>query len=275
APGAGGAVGGPGPSPRRGPGPPPDWRPAPGGRLPLPPAASAGPCQDAGERPDADQPAAASTPAVFVPVRPDRELDAAVSEAAAAAAGRPVLVEVAVSVGRTSAEAGARADGEELFALTGHPRAQGLFGTLEECQAAAARLLDAGATELVCYLPRSHDLPDVLAQLRAISIGAGALRPGDPPSAPPPPPPGWRGRRPRASLRRRLGGLRPGLAAGQALLQVCWSTVAAARSSGGRNSACMRSADTRLACAHTFIAAITAPRLSCSGTASDLTPSSS
>jgi hypothetical protein len=143
--------------------------------------------------------AAAATPAVFVPVRPDRELVAAVGEAAAAAAGRPVLVEVAVSVGRTSAEASARADGEELFALTGHPRAQGLFGTLEECQAAAARLLHAGATELVCYLPRSHDLPDVLAQLRAISIGAGALRPGDPPSAPPPPPQGWGGRRPRAS----------------------------------------------------------------------------
>jgi hypothetical protein len=140
-------------------------------------------------------PPAASAPAVFVPVRPDRELDAAVSEAAAAAAGRPVLVEVAVSVGRTSAEASARADGEELFALTGHPRAQGLFGTLEECQATAARLLHAGATELVCYLPRSHDLPDVLAQLRAISIGAGALRPGDPPSAPPPPPQGWGGRR--------------------------------------------------------------------------------
>jgi hypothetical protein len=136
--------------------------------------------------------------AVFVPMRPDRELDAAVTAAAATAAGRPVLVEVAVSVGRTSAEASARADGEELFALTGHPRAQGLFGTLEECQAAAARLLHAGATELVCYLPSSHDLPDVLAQLRAISIGAGALRPGDPPSAPPPPPQGWGGRRPRA-----------------------------------------------------------------------------
>jgi hypothetical protein len=164
-----------------------------GGRLALPPAASAGPCPDAG------QPAAASASAVFVPVRPDRELDAAVSEAAVAAAGRPVIVEVAVSVGRTSAEASARADGEELFALTGHPRAQGLFGTLEECQAAAARLLHAGATELVCYLPRSHDLPDVLAQLRAISIGAGALRPGDPPSAPPPPPQGWGGRPPRAS----------------------------------------------------------------------------
>ena len=147
---------------------------------------------------DADQPATAAASAIFVPVRPDRDLDAAVAGAAAVAAGRPVLVEVAVSVGRTSAEARARADGEELFAATGHPREQGLFGTLEECQATAARLLHAGATELVCYLPRSHDLPDVLAQLRAISVGAGALRPGEPPSAAPPPPAGWGGRRPGA-----------------------------------------------------------------------------
>ena len=148
---------------------------------------------------DAGQPMAAGASAIFVPVRPDRDLDAAVAAAAAVAAGRPVLVEVAVSVGRTSAEARARADGEELFAATGHPGEQGLFGTLEECQAAAARLLQAGATELVCYLPRSPDLPDVLAQLRAISVGAGALRPGEPPSAAPPPPAGWGGRRPRAS----------------------------------------------------------------------------
>jgi hypothetical protein len=149
---------------------------------------------------DAGQLAGAAAAAIFVPVLPDRDLDAAVGSGAAAAAGRPVLVEVAVSVGRTSAEARARADGEELFAATGHPRDQGLFGTLEECQAAAARLLHAGATELVCYLPRSHDLPDVLAQLRAISVGAGVLRPGEPPSAAPPPPAGWGGR----------GGRRPG-----------------------------------------------------------------
>jgi hypothetical protein len=157
-----------------------------GGGLALPPVGETG------------QLAMAGASAIFVPVWPDRDLDAAVSGAAAAAAGRPVLVEVAVSVGRTSTEARARADGEELFAATGHPGDQGLFGTLEECQAAAARLLHAGATELVCYLPRSHDLPDVLAQLRAISAAAGALRPGEPPSAPPPPPAGWGGRRPAA-----------------------------------------------------------------------------
>jgi hypothetical protein len=133
--------------------------------------------------------------AVFVPCAPGRDLAGEVSAAGSAAAGRPVLAEVTVSVGRTDAEARARADADELFTLAGHPAEQGLFGTLEECQATAAGLAQAGATELVCYLPLAADLPDVLAQLRSIAIGAGVLRPGEPPSAPPPPPDGWGGRR--------------------------------------------------------------------------------
>jgi hypothetical protein len=138
---------------------------------------------------------AARGAAVFVPCAPGRDLAGEVSEAAAAAGGRPVFAEVTVSVGRTAAEARARADADELFTLAGHPAQQGLFGTLEECQATAARLAHAGATELVCYLPLASDLPDVLAQLRSIAIGAGVLRPGEPPSAAPPPPAGWGGRR--------------------------------------------------------------------------------
>ena len=138
---------------------------------------------------------AAQAAAVFVPCAPGRDLAGEVSEAAAAAAGRPVLAEVTVSVGRTAAEARARADADELFTLAGHPAQQGLFGTLEECQATAARLAHSGAAELVCYLPLASDLPDVLAQLRSIAIGAGVLRPGEPPSAAPPPPAGWGGRR--------------------------------------------------------------------------------
>jgi hypothetical protein len=133
--------------------------------------------------------------ALFVPCSPGRDLSADVPAAAAAANGRPVLVEVTVSVGRTVAEARARADQDDLLRLIGHPAGQGLFGTLEECQAAAARLVQAGATELVCYLPLASDLPDILAQLRSIAIGAGVLRPGEPPSAAPPPPSGWGGRR--------------------------------------------------------------------------------
>ena len=137
----------------------------------------------------------AQAAAVFVPCVPGRDLAGEVSEAAAAAGGRPVLAEVTVSVGRTAAEARARADADELFTLAGHPAQQGLFGTLEECQDTAARLAHAGAAELVCYLPLASDLPDVLAQLRSIAIGAGVLRPGEPPSAAPPPPAGWGGRR--------------------------------------------------------------------------------
>jgi hypothetical protein len=105
-----------------------------------------------------------------------------------------VLAEVTVSVGRTMAEARARADADPLFAVAGHPARQGLFGTLEECQAAAARLAHAGVTELACCLPLARDLHDVLAQLRSIAIGASVLRPGDAPSAAPPPPAGWGGR---------------------------------------------------------------------------------
>jgi hypothetical protein len=137
----------------------------------------------------------AGTAAVFIPCAPGRNLAGELSAAASAAGDRPVLAEVTVSVGRTAAEARARADADELFTLAGHPAEQGLFGTLEECQATAARLAHAGATELICYLPLAADLPDVLAQLRSIAIGAGVLRPGEPPSAAPPPPAGWGGRR--------------------------------------------------------------------------------
>jgi hypothetical protein len=140
-------------------------------------------------------PGVAPATEVFIPCSPGRDLAAEVAAAARAAAGRPVLAEVTVSVGRTGAEARARADGDGLFAVAGHPDQQGLFGTLEECQAAAARLAQAGVTELACYLPLASDLHDVLAQLRSIAVGASVLRPGDAPSAAPPPPAGWGGRR--------------------------------------------------------------------------------
>jgi len=161
------------------------WQGLIGRRSELADAQLALPARDAG----------APAAAVLVRCAPDRDLAGEIAAAASAAAGRPVLAEVTVSVGRTAAEARARADADELFTLAGHPAQQGLFGTLEECQATAARLAHAGATELVCYLPLASDLPDVLAQLRSIAVGAGMLRPGEPPSAAPPPPAGWGGRR--------------------------------------------------------------------------------
>ena len=59
--------------------------------------------------------------AIFVPCVPGRDLAGGVAAAASAAAGRPVLAEVTVSVGRTATEARARADADELFTLAGHP----------------------------------------------------------------------------------------------------------------------------------------------------------
>jgi hypothetical protein len=140
-------------------------------------------------------PGIAPASAIFIPCSPGRDLDGEVATAARAAAGTPVVAEVTVSVGRTDAEARARADADGLFTVAGHPARQGLFGTLEECQAAAARLAHAGVTELACYLPLASDLHDVLAQLRSIAVGASVMRPGDVPSAAPPPPTGWGGRR--------------------------------------------------------------------------------
>lgn len=167
------------------------------GARPAPAASQLGwPGPGMGGTAGAGQAGAQASGALFVPFAPGRDLGRAVAAAAVAAGTRPVWAEVAVSVGRTTAEAQARADREELFRVVGHPADGGLFGTLEECQDSAARLAHAGATELICYLPQSSDLPDVLAQLRAIAIGAQVLRPGEPPSSPPAPPVGWGGRRP-------------------------------------------------------------------------------
>lgn len=107
-----------------------------------------------------------------------------------------VLAEVPVSIGRTAAEAHARARPEEVFRRAGDLARHGLFGTLEECQHGAAELAHAGVTELACHLPYGPDTPDVLAQLRAVAVvGRWVLRRGAPPSPAPPPPVGRGGRR--------------------------------------------------------------------------------
>lgn len=69
------------------------------------------------------------------------DLEAAADEARAMAseAGRDpsslgVAVLLPVSIGRTGAEASARADRDVTFSQIGHPGEIGIFGTLEECQ---------------------------------------------------------------------------------------------------------------------------------------------
>ena len=109
-----------------------------------------------------------------------------------------VGVVLPVSIGRTNAEAAARADMDPAFGRFGHPRETGIFGTLEECQDRVIALAHAGVTDLRCILPGTPDVHDVVAQLTAITVGSIAvLRPGALRSAAPPPPDGWGGRPPK------------------------------------------------------------------------------
>ncbi|MEK6190870.1 MAG: LLM class flavin-dependent oxidoreductase [Chloroflexota bacterium] len=130
------------------------------------------------------------------------DLEAAADEARAEAseAGRDpsslgVAVLVPVSIGRTGAEASARADGDPLFSHLGHPAEVGIFGTLEECQDRVIALAHAGVTDVRCILPAAPDVHDVIAQLTAMTVGTtDVLRPGSLRSPAPPPPVGWGGR---------------------------------------------------------------------------------
>jgi hypothetical protein len=130
------------------------------------------------------------------------DLEAAADEARAEAQeiGRDpawlgVAALVPVSIGRTSTEAEARADGDPRFASLGHPRDVGIFGTLEECQDRVIALAHAGITDLRCILPAAPDVHDVIAQLTAVTVGTvEVLVPGSLRSPAPPPPEGWGGR---------------------------------------------------------------------------------
>lgn len=116
------------------------------------------------------------------------------AEAAELGRAEPVGIGVMlpVSIGRTGAEAAARADGDSLFARLGHPAEIGIYGTLEECQDRVIALAHAGVTDLRCVLPGSADVHDVIAQLTAMTIGTtDVLVPGSLRSPAPPPPSGW------------------------------------------------------------------------------------
>jgi alkanesulfonate monooxygenase SsuD/methylene tetrahydromethanopterin reductase-like flavin-dependent oxidoreductase (luciferase family) len=106
-----------------------------------------------------------------------------------------IALEVPVSIGRTRAEADARARGEALFDVVGQPAQAGIFGTLEECQDRVIGLAHAGVTDLRCVLPNNPDIHDVIAQVTAIAIGTvDVLAPGTPRSQYPDPPETWGGR---------------------------------------------------------------------------------
>ena len=106
-----------------------------------------------------------------------------------------IALEVPVSIGRTVAEAQARAESEPLFQTVGPPWEVGLFGTLEQCQERVIELAHAGVADLRCVLPNSPDVHDVIAQLTAMAIGTvDVLSPGTPRSKSPDPPSTWGGR---------------------------------------------------------------------------------
>lgn len=141
----------------------------------------------------------------------DLETTADEIRAEAAESGRdPATLGVAallpVSIGRTGAEAAARAKLDPGFGRRAHPRDIGIFGTLEECQDRVIALAHAGITDLRCVLPAAPDIHDVIAQLTAVSIGTtDLLIPGSLRSPAPPPPEGWGGR-PDTPPRQRVSG---------------------------------------------------------------------
>lgn len=124
----------------------------------------------------------------WIAAQPDRDVEAAIS---AAPPGVRIVLDVPVAIGRTVAEATARADSDPVFALVGTPADTGVFGRLEDAQHRVAELAALGVAELACILP-APDLLDHLAQLMAVNVGSLSTHaPGTPRSADPAPPSGW------------------------------------------------------------------------------------
>lgn len=137
---------------------------------------------DSADHPDLESLVAAASPALVVFDAPDNapgivrvndpETVAAIrAQMDAVDAVRPLLVAVPISIGRTLSEATARADLEPRFADR-HPRDVGIFGTFEEGQEQVLALARAGADGLVLDIPLARDVADVLAQIRALVVGA-------------------------------------------------------------------------------------------------------
>lgn len=85
---------------------------------------------------------------------------------------RPLIVAVPVSIGRTINEAVARADREPRFRGESHPRECGIFGDFEDAQQQVLELARAGCEVLLIDIPDESDVADLLAQIRALVVGA-------------------------------------------------------------------------------------------------------
>ena len=126
----------------------------------------------------------------------EETLRSAASVPALVGAGAPARLAavVAVSPGRTSAEAHARVRLDPEFAHTASV-ACAIVGTLEDCQHAVAALFAAGVSDVRVSIPATPDFPDVLAQLATLRGELLArVQPGAPRSDAPAPPRDWGGR---------------------------------------------------------------------------------
>ena len=83
----------------------------------------------------------------------------------------PLIVDLALAIGRTRNEAVARASLEPSFSGPEHPENSGIFGTFEEGQIQVMELARAGAEVLLLSLPLCEDMADLLAQVRALVVG--------------------------------------------------------------------------------------------------------
>ena len=88
---------------------------------------------------------------------------------------RPLIVAVPLSIGRTMNEAVARADLDPRFVGDAHPRVSGIFGTFEQAQEQVLVIAQAGAEVLLVTVPDERDVADVLAQTRALVVGAAPV----------------------------------------------------------------------------------------------------
>ena len=85
---------------------------------------------------------------------------------------RPLIVAVPISIGRTFNEAMARADRDPRFVGDAHPQVSGIYGTFEQAQEQVLELARAGAEVLLVTVPHELDVADILAQVKALVVGA-------------------------------------------------------------------------------------------------------
>lgn len=85
---------------------------------------------------------------------------------------RPLIVAVPLSIGRTRSEAAARVARDPRFAGAAHPETTGIFGTFEQAQDQVLALARAGAEVLLVTVPDEVDVADLLAQVKALVVGA-------------------------------------------------------------------------------------------------------